>query len=173
MEVRYTIIPDDIVSFNRYHFKASPSSRRSYWMGFVWGTLAAIMLFIILSGWKSWWNALFPILFWLLYMIFYPLSVRQNIQKFGQHMKKEGENKAIWGEHRLTISEDELFEKTAVGETHLRWNGVERVAESDGYIFIYSSTTSAFVIPKKFFETREQTQAFYQTAKKYFEKAHG
>jgi hypothetical protein len=50
---------------------------------------------------------------------------------------------------------------------------VERVAESDGYIFIYSSTTSAFVIPKKFFETREQTQAFYQTAKKYFEKAHG
>jgi hypothetical protein len=171
MEVEYTLTPEDIVAFNRYHFMTSPHWRRSYWMGFFWGTLAAILLFIVLSGWKSWWNALFPLVFWLAYLILYPLSVRRNINSFGQRMKKEGDNQAIWGKHRLTISEQELFEATEVGETRLRWAGVERVVENAGYIFIYVSTTSAHVIPKKFFSDHTQSQAFYQTAKKYFDNA--
>ena len=112
MEVEYILTPEDVVALNRHHFKTSPYWRRSYWMGFVWGTLAAILLFVVLSGWKSGWNALFPLLFWITYLILFPLSVRQNINSFGQRMKKEGDNKAIWGKHRLTINEQELMERS-------------------------------------------------------------
>ncbi len=39
------------------------------------------------------------------------------------------------------------------------------------YIFIYVTTVSAHVIPKKCFANSEQAQLFYQTAKKYFDNA--
>ena len=80
-------------------------------------------------------------------------------------MQKEGANKAIWGKHNITINDQELAETTEVGESRCRWSGVERVAENEDYIFIYVSTASAHVIPKRFFSSREQAEAFYQAAK--------
>jgi hypothetical protein len=53
----------------------------------------------------------------------------------------------------------------------LRWAGVERVDETETHIFIYDSTTSAHVIPKRFFASPAQAQAFYHAAKTYGDRA--
>lgn len=171
MEIEFTLTPQDIVAFNRYHYMNSPALRRSYWRGFLWGAVAAIMLFIMFSGWKSWWNALFPVLFLLIYMILFPLSVRRNINALGRRMQTEGKNRGVWGKHYIRIDEQELFEKTDVGESRWRWIGIERVVENNEYIFIYVSTTSAHAIPKRCFSSSEQAEAFYQTAKKFYDDA--
>jgi hypothetical protein len=172
MEIEYTLTPDDAIAFQRYHFKASLSSRQFFLRRLFWGILASILVFIIFSGWKSVWGVLAVLLFWLVYLLMIPLSIRWSINAFGKRMKKEGENKALWGKRRLTIDAQGLFEKSEVGETRLRWDGVERVVETADYIFIYVTTVSAHVIPKKSFQDKEQALEFYQTAKRYFDNAH-
>jgi hypothetical protein len=170
MEIEYTLTPDDAIAFQRYHYKMY-HARQSYWMRFFWGTLIAVLLFIIFLPWHNIWSTLFPLLFWLVYQINYPLGVRNNITSYVKRMQKDGENKALWGNHRLKINEQEYHVETDVGEMRLRWIGVERVVENEQYIFIYESTNSAHMIPKKFFTSTEQAEVFYQTAKKYFDNA--
>jgi hypothetical protein len=172
MEIEFTLTPDDAAAFQRYHFKTSHTSRRYYLIRFIYGTLASVLLFVVFSGWKNVWGILGVLVFWLVYLLMIPLSTRLNINAFVKRLKKEGKNTALWGRHRITINEQELLASSEVEESHLRWAGIERVTENDDYIFIYVTTVSAHVIPKKFFSDPTQAQLFYQTAQKYFDNAH-
>ena len=171
-ELEYSITPDDAAAFQRYHFKTSLSSPRYYVMRLVWGILASAMLFILALGWKNTWAVLLLILFWALYLVMIPLSIRRSSASYAKRLKKEGANKALWGKRRLTINAQELVESSEVEESRIRWAGVERVTENSDYIFIYLTTVSAQVIPKRFFIDSAQAQLFYQTAKNYFDQAH-
>jgi hypothetical protein len=173
MEITYTLTPEDVVAFNRHQFETSPSLQRSYRMGFLWGVLAAAAFYLILGAWDNPWNALFPALFLIIYLIWYPLTIRRNLSRVGQRMKTEGANRRVWGRHTLTLSETELTAESEFEYSRLRWAGVERVDLTETHIFIYDSTTSAHVIPKRCFADLQAAQAFYHAAKNYSDRARG
>jgi len=69
------------------------------------------------------------------------------------------------GRHTLSLSEDGLIERTAVGESRTAWTGVDRVEQDRAYIFIYTSAAAAHVIPKRAFRSAEEAERFYQLSR--------
>src|SRR5206468_2773224 len=68
-------------------------------------------------------------------------------------LKQERPDKGQLGTHRIVLSRDGVFERTAVGEARTSWAGIDRVEENEGYIFIYTSPAAAHIIPKRVFRT--------------------
>jgi len=167
MDIDYTLGPDDITAFNRYHFKASASTQRSYWRGLLTGVGVALFLFVVFRGWESWISALFPVVFLLFYVVAYPISIRRTISGIGKQVAKEGRNAGLLTTHHFSIDEAGLVDRTSVTETRTSWEGVERVVQTDAHIFLYVSATSAHVIPKAAFATPQQAQEFFEFARSH------
>jgi hypothetical protein len=69
------------------------------------------------------------------------------------------------GRHKVVLTEDGVFESTAVGESRTSWAGVHRIEQSPQYIFIYTSPAAAHMIPKRAFRDMQEAERFYQLGK--------
>ena len=82
-----------------------------------------------------------------------------------QLLREERPDKGQLGRHRLVLGEDGLSESTAVGESRTTWAGVDRVEQSPDYIFIYTTPSAAYVIPRRAFKDPQQAEAFLQLSR--------
>ena len=171
MEVEYRIEPKDITAFYRLHFESSPSTQHSYRMGYVWLTILALLFGIVTSAWQNWWSFMFWFVFLITCLIAYRPLVYWDINRSGQKIQKAGRNKGIWGQHKITLQENELIEISAAGESRTLWAAVERLEQNEEYIFIYTSSMAAHVIPKHAFPDKQQAERFYSTARAYCDRA--
>jgi hypothetical protein len=85
-------------------------------------------------------------------------------------MVDEGKNNDLLGSHSLIADEKELIEKSKNGETHLNWDGVEKIVSAENHLFIYVSSISANVIPKRAFENQNTMDEFYRYVNERIEK---
>ncbi len=171
MEAEYTLTLDDYIAFQRYMMRTSPALRRSIRIGYVAVVVIVLVFFYATEGWSSWPNALFSLAFLVACLALYAWLVRSSAERTGRRLMKEGKNKGTFGQHTLKLSQDGVVETTEVGETRASWAGIERVAENETYIFIYLSSTSAHVIPKRSFASATQAEQFYQLAQDYYRHA--
>lgn len=63
-------------------------------------------------------------------------------------MYRAGKNKGVLGLHEIEIDPQGLTERTDVNDSKYTWHGVETIAETDDYLFIYITTMTAHIIPK-------------------------
>lgn len=171
MEITYTVKPEDIVAFHRYQMHHSPMWRRSITSGILAGFVTSAVLFIVMGGWQSWVNAVFPVLFLIVYLTLYPFYIQRTVNRTGSEMVKDGRNKGLWGPHTLTIDESELVERTEVGENRVKWQGLEKIAASPTHLFFFVSSNSAHIIPRSAFADPEQSERFLHQAELYFGNA--
>ncbi len=171
MEITYTLTPDDVVAFHRFQVRHSPAWRRSILTGIGTGVISAAVLFIIFRGWESWINAVFPVAFPIVYIALYPISVYLGVGRSGLNMVRDGKNKGLWGPHALAIDESGVRESTEVGESSVKWQGVERVAASPSHLYIFTGSNAAHVIPRRAFAEPQQADQFFHQAQAYFESA--
>jgi len=80
-------------------------------------------------------------------------------------------SKGILGEHKIFIAEDFLIESTPVSETHLSWDGVERVCQDEHYISIMISDYQGHIIPKRAFVNDDVANQFYEKASKFHQNS--
>lgn len=76
----------------------------------------------------------------------WPLTLL-GIRKNAARMYAEGKDDAVLGLHKLTLTGDALHEETADGSTTNSLDSIERVRATEDYVYIYTSPTSAHVIP--------------------------
>ncbi len=171
MEVEYTLTLDDYIAFQHYMMRTSPALRRPIWMGYAAIVVLISLLFYFNEGWKSWENVLFSLAFLVGGLALYAWLVRSSAGYTARRLMKEGKNKGTFGQHTLKLGQDGVVETTEVGETRASWAGVERVTESETYIFIFLSSSMAHVIPKRSFASATQAEQFYQLAQDYYRHA--
>jgi hypothetical protein len=77
----------------------------------------------------------------------------QNLQGYKARFHKktkqfyaQDENRNSYGKRTLTLTDTGIIEKTAFGESTVKWEGIEKIAIEEDYIFIYLTATSALVI---------------------------
>jgi len=168
MELQYEITLDDLVTFNKYHIRHSPTCRRSYWWNLV-GMIVAFVLVAVLVG------ALYgtPIataihlaillpLSWPLWHLIYRVTVARRLRK----LYREGENRGLAGIHLIRIDAEGLAGTSQAGESKLKWVIVERIVEDNNHLYIYVSAVSAIVIPKRAFQDEHHIQAFRDEARR-------
>jgi hypothetical protein len=155
LETELTI--EDILAFNRYHSENSRFTKRSRnFISFLAYGIALLLVGItlvdLLRGKII--SAVINIVFiFLLVTIARGKFTRYIIDTQVRSSFKEGKNKGLVGHHEITISDDTITEESDSGSCTTKWGSVERIIRTEKYIFIYISSFSAFLIPRRFLET--------------------
>jgi|GEM_PF-1731060 len=100
--------------------------------------IVLIVFTLILAGLSTLWVIFFPKKLFLKLILF--------IQRF---TIKGGDNSTLLGLHKLTVNDDHIHLIQPESESKFNWNAVKRLRETEAYYFLYLTTVSAIVIPKK------------------------
>ncbi|MFH1418413.1 MAG: YcxB family protein [Planctomycetota bacterium] len=173
MEAEINITREDILAFNVYHCEHSPSIRRRRLLaGAAFTFLFVVLLLLItfdsdepgqmaLEIWPFWLGL--PI-FWVLLLFWSPgREVRRAVDK----MLNEGRNICLLGPHIVTLTSEAFAESSEFSQSQTRWQAVDRIVVTDEHAFLYLSSMSAIIIPKRDFSAEGAFQAFVLKAREY------
>ncbi|ARF17020.1 YcxB family protein [Sporosarcina ureae] len=152
MEIHYDLTEQDVVAFNLYHVKNSKVGKNSL----QWQRYISPLIFLLFAYFLSIFTdmAKGPLfatfaLTSILWVIFYPKYFYYHITRQVSKMLRAGKNEGLVGEHSMKMNKIGIVDQTSVGETKVQWSGVKQLIEDADYFYIYMSTVSAYIIPKR------------------------
>jgi len=164
MEIEFERSTDDLIEFALFHAAHSPSVRRQLFLAQI--TCALLFFFLAAGHGYIFAHAVtpLPVFFGLLggvlgYFIFPPINRSYTVHRI-RTLAKEGDNSGTLGYLTVALSSAGIFSITRAGESRLDWSAIKRLAQSEKYLFIYISATSAWVIPKKAFPDDKTLREF-------------
>ncbi|HMS41382.1 MAG TPA: YcxB family protein [Pyrinomonadaceae bacterium] len=173
MEINYELKPEDFFQFSKEN---APTQKEH--QPFVLIFLIIYLLFIfadvlytIFSGsWNSG-GSLVVIILVRTFIGFALLLIFQGIIKLivrakTQEVLNEPQN-GLFCEHRIILFETELLEVTDVNTSRYAWKAIGEIKELESFLVINVLLSSAYIIPKKYFQDREHINKFIETAKLY------
>ncbi|MEH7178280.1 YcxB family protein [Neobacillus vireti] len=165
MKIIYNLTEEDYLNFNLFHIKNSESASKSFniqrysipiiylIVAYVFSNLAdipflyAFIPFLIMG------------IFWVL---FYPKYFQNRIKSQTKKMIREGKNEGLLGEHTMLLTEDGIIDTNSNGETKVNWSGVVKMMEDNSNLYLYNSSVSAYIIPKRELKELEEVRAFFE-----------
>lgn len=78
-------------------------------------------------------------------------------------MIKERKNDGLLGDHRMIMAEEGIVDATSKGETKVTWSGIKHFTEDKDYFFLYNSSVSAYILPKREINDVEETKNYIQS----------
>ncbi|MED4401268.1 YcxB family protein [Metabacillus fastidiosus] len=168
MEIKYHLTEEDYLHFNLFHIKNSKTTSRALSMQRFLTPIFFLILSYILSVFLDEpFLGLFIIFFILsiLWIIFYPKYFYSLIIRQVKKMIKEGRNDGLLGDHHMIMTEEEIVDSTANSETKVTWSGIEMFKEDDDYFYLYNSSVSAYILPKRALKDVEEIKNYIQSKK--------
>lgn len=170
MQIEFDFTKEDYLEYNMHHISTSKTLRRMVLIQQYGLSLVYLIVPFALARFTEipfvYWMVVFGIVY-LFWILFYPRYFKSSARKRIDKMVDEGKNTSMFGKHVITLDEDGMLETTAKGESKISWDAVEKVEETDGYIYIYISSVNAYVIPVRAFESEGHRNGFLDTLKKY------
>ncbi|WP_035051071.1 YcxB family protein [Carnobacterium pleistocenium] len=170
MEIEFELLEKDYINFNIDHTKKSPSLKRSINVQRLVGPIVFLIApFIVIrfSAIPIWyWMAVFSIAS-LIWFVFYPRYFDWEMRKRIVKMLQEGNNENLLKKIKIVVTDKGISESSVTGELNSKWNEVNRVDETNEYIYIYNSSISAYIIPKRIFENENTLKIFLEEISKY------
>jgi hypothetical protein len=147
MRIRYEVTFDDLVAFHQYHFDHSPAVRRqrlrSQWLIAVVSFAISLVAAVVLRDWIWMPGGILGAIGGALSV---PFFHRRRIEQDVHRLYGEGENKGLFGEQELELTENELIARNSLIESRGTFRRIERVASNGKHTFIYTSAIMAYVI---------------------------
>ena len=166
MEIHYNLTEKDYINFNLYHVKNSKTGKRALtWHRFLspfFFAVAAYLYSVITS------TPLLPrlVLFLamsILFTLFYPKYFYSLIARNAKKMINEGKNEGLLGDHQLKMTEEGIVDTSAERETKVTWSGITSFKEDEGYFYLYNSSVSAYILPKRAIEHEVEVRNYIHT----------
>lgn len=70
-------------------------------------------------------------------------------KKHPEKAAKQMQQKEVFCEHTITISDEGIRESTENSESYRKWSAINNISINDNYIFIYDTPMTAHIIPKR------------------------
>ncbi|MFZ3589673.1 YcxB family protein [Bacillus sp. DJP31] len=161
MKIHYEILEEDYVAFNLHHARHSETIKRSLKIQRLIGPLLFIvmpflfarddqLLFMIMLGMMT--------LLGFTWFFLFPIFMNKSIERTTRRMIKEGKNSNILGKREMTLTSEGIFDEGETNSTKSQWSTIEKFMDTDDYFFIYNSSVSAYIVPKRTF-TKEEDRA--------------
>lgn len=152
MAFPFSLTKEDYIAFNLYTYGQSHTLQRSLLlirlMGLIYLVLPFVM-FWITGEFLPGFFILFAILavLWFLYIPrYYHWSTRRRLHK----MLNEKETQSLFGEMTLYLTAEGLRDEKPSGEvSKVPWSGVNKIGETDNYLFFYVNPVAAYILPKR------------------------
>ena len=172
-QISFDFTADDFVQFNLFHNRHSPEVRRRYLIG--WATIPIIMwtLFLLLPvvlrrDGQTWWQGMMAMKWYfaapLLIIAYYPWATRRRVAGLLHKMLREGSNGSLLGPRTVMIDDKRITSQSASSTNSVAWVGVNRIARSADCGYIYTSSVSAVVVPRRAFQSAGDFMAFLDAA---------
>ena len=152
MNIHYELTEEDYIHFNLYHIKNSKMGKRSLMLQRI---VSPFMFIIIAYLFAKIGNQPFlPLLLTfsvlsIIWIMYYPKYFYSLIARNTKKMIKEGKNDDLIGNHKMKLTKEGLVDTTANKETKVTWSGITSIEEDDGYFYLYNSSVSAYILPKR------------------------
>jgi hypothetical protein len=169
MRVHYETTFDDLLAFNAYHNRQSPTARRVRLFGTYLPplilTVAVLPGFVETSGWLGFFLLWLPLMGLLAFILAYLFRFVTKLQV--RKMLQEGGTGSVIGERTVELSEEYLIDRGAYGESKVRWSNVERVEQTEDHLFLYTSAICAHIIPRRAFRDADRERAFLREVEEF------
>lgn len=166
MEINYKLTEEDYIHFNLYHIKNSETGKKALALQ----RFITPLFFIIISYIYSLISdmAFLPLFITffvmsILWVIFYPKYFYSLIARNAKKMIKEGKNDGLIGNHQLKLAEEGLVDTSLNKETKVTWLGITSFQEDDGYFFLYNSSVSSYILPKREIDDVDEMRQYVQS----------
>ncbi len=168
---QYRLTIDDIVAFAEFDFGQS-GSRRQYLQRMRIFTLFGMLMIFAFVSWiaKSYTYIVLGGPASFAFFLQYPNMIKRIGINSIKRTYLEGENKNIFAERTIDIQPEKIIVNTEYSESSTIWKSIEKLLETDKYIYIYISTTAAHIIPKSAIPAN-LAQDFMTQAKNYYEES--
>lgn len=170
MEIKYNLTEEDYLNFNLFHIQNSATAKKTLNMQRFIAPIIFIALSYILSklGDTSFLGLFITFLMVsILWIIFYPKYFYNYVIRNTKKMIKEGKNDGLLGEHHMRMTEEGIVDSTSNGETKVAWSGIKTMKEDNHCIYLYNSSVSAYILPKRELNDVEEIIAYLQSSLKY------
>lgn len=166
MKIQYNLTEEDYIHFNLYHVKNSKTGKQA--LG--WQRFLSPVFFIAGAYFLSWMGEMsfLPLLITFLIMsvlwiIFYPKYFYSLITRNAKKMIKEGKNDGLIGDHQLILSDAGLVDTSSNKETKVTWPGITSFQEDDRCFYLYNSSVSAYILPKRDIDQVDQLRLYIRS----------
>jgi hypothetical protein len=173
MTIEFEQTFDDLMLVTEYTWKRRRNLWNRYgWLGLILWLMALAFLPDGLLQQRDWTSSFLLLVcgavlvaFWFR-LVFFPRGViRQTLQREYAGNK----NLNVVGMRRITITPEFIIAASPLMQSAQRWNGIEKVLVYHDTILIFNSALSAFVLPRRAFNSDTHFQEFAGCAQKYME----
>ena len=168
-QFQISLTEDDYLQFNKFHLFRSPYGRRKFYRG---ATVAGVIFLVIaflpalVKGFTMRTVAeAIPVLLFALLLLCYKPYLMLFLKA---HIKRQKKNGKVSFSPKATMEfyEDHLVETTEENRTEQKYIAVERISVVENrYIYLYTNSIMAYILPFACFESKEQYQEFLEFLK--------
>jgi hypothetical protein len=152
MKVNYNLTEEDYINFNLYHLKNSKTGKKALNMQRFLSPVIFMVAAYVISTFGGMPLLSSFIIFFItsvLWVIFYPKYFYSLITRNVKKMIKEGKNDGLLGDHSLIMTDEGIVDTSSNRETKVTWSGIESFKEDNDNLYLYISSVSAYILPKR------------------------
>lgn len=145
MEITYTNTKGDLIAFNEHHLANNQDYQKRKVMSLYVSPLFLLLAFSLLAFTSE------EDIYYIGGTIGALVSYLWSFFAYKRYAKKcaEVNQKEVFCEHKITISDSGISESTENSSSQCTWQALEKIDGNENYIFIYNTPLTAFVIPKR------------------------
>ena len=148
MQLGWENTMEDLVAFNKYHYKHSPVLRRRRQTLLAIVAVLEFLWFFWCFGWTHPELALLYLIVTFAIGILLGLCLRWLIgDRLIRRLYSREKNRSFFGAHELELTDEYLIHRTAYTDSKVAWGVIERIESTKDHTFIYVGTNSAVIIP--------------------------
>ncbi|NOZ47469.1 MAG: YcxB family protein [Chlorobi bacterium] len=155
MEINIKLTRKDYINFNKYYYLKKAIKKR-----IIVVIIMAFGLPLIMNIGSSFYlfNYLYNVL--LAGIIFGVIYLLLGYLLMNRTGKLPSDNGSILGERRFIITDEGLIEESNTHRSIQDWKGVKSIEENHNYLFIFVDNIAAYILPKRYFRTKEKYTEF-------------
>lgn len=163
MEVSFDVEKKHLIDFSLYNIKNSKEIKRIVTIQRFLTPLTFLFFALIIgvsrNEMKIWLGVFVGVyIAWvILYPKLYMISVRKSVKK---NIEELNGKQDLIGHCKLILTQDEVIEESNVRTNKTKWKNLIRLVETEEYVFVFNTESSAYVIPKENFENKEYEKEY-------------
>ncbi len=151
MEISFELELIDWIAFNKHYLTHSKEFKKTIIISkIVMPIIFSLFIFYdILKGDFNFFKLIFFSIVSILFAFFLPKRIIKNSIKRMTKLINEGDNSNLLCQHKITFGSFGIILIKPESESKINWNAIKKGFETENYYFLYNSSITAFVIPKK------------------------
>lgn len=174
IEIKYSLTIEDIVAFAEFHYVNFQTQQRYFCFMRVVNVLGLFLICAFIAGMaQSYTFLIVGTIGAVAYFIEYPDLKKRLVINSVKRTYLKSDNNAVFTAKRLTVESDKITIATENDESSATWESIEKVMENDKYLFIYTTSSAAHIIPKSAIpadmldDYTTRIKSYYQNAKEH------